>query len=71
MSGVAVVAGTVFNDILLWHLEGERPSSTRTTAVAGEERVIVRLALSGHEVMDQSGTGLVSWVLSYYLAQSP
>ena len=41
---LAVASGTVFNEVLLWHLEGERPSH------AGGERVRVRLTLTGHEV---------------------
>lgn len=44
---LAVASGTVFNEVLLWHLEGERPSH------AGGERVKVRLSLKGHEVGQQ------------------
>ena len=46
VSGLTVASGTVFNEVLLWHLEGEGPSRTG----ARGERVKVRLSLSGHEV---------------------
>ncbi len=41
---LTVASGTVFNQILLWHLERERSNS----------RVKVRLCLTGHEVCTQS-----------------
>ena len=40
VDSVVVASGTVFNQILLWHLEGKTSSS----------RVPVRLSLNGHEV---------------------
>lgn len=54
-SDLVVLSGTVFNEILLWYIEGERLFSTHTE----EERVKVRLSLSGHEV-------LVSWLTTWH-----
>ena len=51
---IAVLSGTVFNDILLWGLTGEQCQSPTTTDLQsttnGRERERVRLTLSGHEV---------------------
>ena len=46
---IAVLSGTVFNDILLWGLTREQCQSP-TTTTNGRERERIRLTLSGHEV---------------------
>ena len=53
MEESVIASGTVFNQILLWHLEGNKPFSPVSSPSLSSSlarRVKVRLILSGHEV---------------------
>ena len=51
-SDLTVVSGTVFNDILLWHVSGKREE-----VGAAAEREKVCLTLGGHEVCCLTSVG--------------